>query len=60
MFLNGPAPVGYDPRIVPGWDSPTAEAFAVLRLEPWRVRVFPGTVLLGQGGSVLTWQNTEV
>jgi hypothetical protein len=24
-------------------------------LEPWRLRVFPGTVLLGQGGDVLTW-----
>jgi hypothetical protein len=58
MFLHGPAPVGYDPRIVPGWDSPTAEAFAALRLEPWRVRVFPGTALLGQGGGVLTWQDT--
>ncbi|MEZ4662038.1 MAG: hypothetical protein R2911_31190 [Caldilineaceae bacterium] len=56
LFLNGPAPVGYDPAIVPGWDSPTSESFAALRLEPWRLRVFPGTVLLGQGGNVLTWQ----
>ena len=55
-FVNGPAPVGYNPAIVPGWDSPTAEAFAVLRLEPWRLRVFPGAVLLGRGGTVLTWQ----
>lgn len=54
-FLNGPPPVGYNPAIVPAWTSPTAEAFAALRLEPWRLRVFPGTVLLGQGGSVLTW-----
>ena len=56
LFLNGPEPVGYDPAIVPGWDSPTADTFAVLRLEPWRLRVFPGTVLLGQGGEVLTWR----
>lgn len=56
LFLNGPAPVGYDPAIVPGWDSPTSDAFAALRLEPWRLRVFPGSVLLGQGGNVLTWQ----
>ncbi len=28
--------------------------FAVLRLEPWRLRVFPGSVLLGQGSTVLT------
>lgn len=56
LFVTGPEPVGYNPAIVPGWDSPTAEAFAVLRLEPWRLRVFPGSVLLGQGGTVLTWQ----
>jgi general stress protein 26 len=56
LFASGPEPVGYDPRIVPGWESPTAPAFAVLRLSPWRLRVFPGTVLLGQGGNVLTWR----
>jgi hypothetical protein len=54
-FLNGPPPVGYNPAIVPAWTSPTAAAFAALRLEPWQLRVFPGTVLLGQGGSVLSW-----
>ena len=48
--------MGYDPAIIPGWTSPTADSFAVLRLTPWRLRVFPGTVLLGQGGDVLTWQ----
>ncbi|MFN8475857.1 MAG: pyridoxamine 5'-phosphate oxidase family protein [Anaerolineae bacterium] len=56
LFLHGPPPVGYDPSIVPGWNSPTADAFAALRLDPWRLRVFPGTVLLGQGGRVLAWQ----
>ncbi len=55
LFLNGPEPVGYDPSIVPGWTEPTCEAFAVLKLEPWRLRVFPGTVLLGQGGELLNW-----
>ena len=55
LFVNGPEPVGYDPSIVPGWEHPTSDAFAVLKLEPWRLRVFPGTVLLGQGGEVLTW-----
>jgi hypothetical protein len=56
FFKNGPAPVGYDPTIIPGWTSPTAPSFAVLRLDPWRLRVFPGTVLMGQGGDVLTWR----
>jgi hypothetical protein len=56
LFVNAPAPVGYNPAIVPGWDSPTSEAFAALRLDPSRLRVFPGSVLLGQGGAALTWQ----
>lgn len=56
LFANGPAPVGYNPAIVPGWTSPTAPAFAILRLEPWHLRVFPGSVLLGQGGMVLEWR----
>lgn len=56
LFKAGPEPVGYDPAIVPAWGSPTSEAFAVIRLDPWRLRVFPGSVLLGQGGQVLSWQ----
>lgn len=57
LFKNGPAPVGYDPAIVPPWSGgPTSEAFAALRLDPYRLRVFPGTVLAGGGGDVLTWR----
>jgi len=56
LFKNAPAPVGYDPAIVPDWHGPTSDNFAVLRLEPWRLRVFPGTILMQQGGEVLTWQ----
>ena len=58
-LFNGTAPpLGYDPAIVPGWNSPTDEEFAVLRLEPWRLRVFPGTVLLSAGtvGEVHVWE----
>jgi pyridoxine/pyridoxamine 5'-phosphate oxidase len=55
-FASAPAPVGYDPAIIPGWDSPQSETFAALRLEPWHLRVFPGSVLLGQGGEVLDWR----
>ena len=58
LFANGPVPVGYDPSIVPGWTDPMAAAFLVLRLTPWRLRVFPGTVLLGEGGRVMTWSST--
>lgn len=56
LFKETPPPVGYDPAMIPVWDSPTSESFAVLKLEPWRLRVFPGTVLLKREGEVLTWQ----
>jgi hypothetical protein len=57
LFVDGPAPVGYDPNIVPSWrGGPTSDAFAAIRLEPWRLRVFPGSVLLGQGGELLRWR----
>ena len=37
---NTPEPLGYDPAIIPQWaGGPTSAAFAVLRLEPWRLRV---------------------
>jgi hypothetical protein len=47
-FKNAPAPVGYDPLIVPAWTSPTSPAFAVLRLSAWRLRVLspPDPVLM--------------
>ena len=56
LFLNTPEPVGYNPAIIPAWDSPTSEKSAVLRLDPWRLRVFPGSLLMGQGGQVLNWR----
>lgn len=55
LFKSAPEPVGYDPSIIPDWTSPTEDNFAALRLEPWRLRVLPGTMLLGQGGEILTW-----
>lgn len=55
-FEEAPPPVGYDPAIIPGWDSPSSPAFSVLRLEPWRLRVLPGTVLLEGRGDVLVWK----
>jgi len=56
LFATGPAPVGYDPSIIPTWESPASESFAALRLDPWRLRVFPGTVLMQRKGDVLVWQ----
>ena len=37
-FVNGPAPVGYDPSMIPGWES-AASSFAGLRLDPWRLEL---------------------
>jgi hypothetical protein len=54
-FVDGPEPVGYDPSIIPGWDGPESEAFGILRLEPHRLRVFPGSLLLRGTGDLLTW-----
>lgn len=56
LFKDAPAPVGYDPAMIPNWNAPTDDAFAALRVDPWRLRVFPGSVLMGQGGDVLTWR----
>jgi hypothetical protein len=56
LFRTAPEPDGYNPAIVPGWENPESDTFAVLRLEPWRLRVFPGTVLSGLGGTILTWR----
>jgi general stress protein 26 len=55
-FAQGPAPVGYDPKIIPGWTSPSAEAFGVLRLDPYRLRVMPGTFMMQGVGELLRWR----
>jgi hypothetical protein len=53
---SAPAPVGYDPAIVPGWTAPTDDRFAVLRLTPQRLRVLPGTAMLGGGSEISRWE----
>jgi hypothetical protein len=55
LFKDAPAPVGYDPAIIPVWNEPTDDTFAALRLDPYRLRVMPGTVMLQGSGQVLTW-----
>ncbi len=59
-YKAAPPPLGYDPGIIPGWEAASSDGFAVLRLEPWRLRVFPGAALLGEGGEVLVWQEDSV
>jgi hypothetical protein len=57
LYKNTEPPLGFDPAWIPGWEHPTDDSFAVLRLEPWHLRVFPGTVLLSAGtvGEVREW-----
>jgi hypothetical protein len=60
LFRGTPEPLGYDPMIVPAWrDGPLSAHFAVLRLAPWRLRVFPGSAMLGGGGTILDWADPE-
>ena len=49
-FLHAPAPVGYDPSIIPGWPSPDAPAFGILRLHPTRLRVMPDSLMMAGKG----------
>jgi general stress protein 26 len=51
-----PPPLGFDPGMIPGWDDPSSEGFQALRIEPTRLRVFPGTMLLRGEGTVYNWR----
>jgi hypothetical protein len=51
-------PLGYDGATIPMWrDGPTSPAFGALRLDPWRLRVFPASFGRSNGaeGEILTW-----
>lgn len=55
-FAEGPEPVGYDPRLIEPWTDPQVEAFGVLRLDPVRVRVMPGSLMLAGEGELMNWR----
>ena len=55
-FVDGPAPVGYDPSIIPRWTEPTVATFGILRLTPLRLRVLPGSLMTSGQGELLTWR----
>lgn len=57
-FVDAPAPVGYDPSMIPAWTDPSDAAFAVLRLDPWRLRVMPAAALLGEA-QPLDWHPAD-
>lgn len=54
-FADAPPPVGYDPSLIPAWTSPEADAFGILRLDPHRLRVLPGTLMTAGEGELSTW-----
>ena len=53
---TAPEPVGYDPAIIPGWDTPASEGFGILRLTPWRLHLMDGSMMLRGEGRLLTWR----
>jgi general stress protein 26 len=55
-FVEAPAPVGYDPAMIPGWTEPGADSFGILRLEPFRLRVMDGSLLMRGEGQLHTWR----
>ena len=56
-FANGPQPVGYDPSIIPFWPNATVPDFGVIRLDPYRLRVMPGAVMMkGRADLLRTWR----
>ncbi len=54
-FVNAPEPVGYDPAMIPGWENAESPGFAVLKLDPWRLRVMPAAAML-TGEGTLSWR----
>jgi hypothetical protein len=58
-LAEAPAPVGYDPAIIPQWaGGPLSEEFAGLRLTPWDLRLMDGSVMTqGGGGRLLYWRD---
>lgn len=55
-FAEADAPVGYDPAIIPGWESPLSPAFGILRVQPMTLRVMDGSRLAVGNGRLLTWK----
>lgn len=55
-FAEAPASVGYDPAIIPGWDTPQSPGFGILRLEPTLLRVMEGSRMASGVGRLLQWR----
>ncbi|HSG90242.1 MAG TPA: pyridoxamine 5'-phosphate oxidase family protein [Pseudomonadales bacterium] len=55
-FAHGPAPVAYDPAMIPGWENADSPGFEPLELTPWRLRVMPGASLMNGTYAADVWQ----
>jgi hypothetical protein len=55
-FATTPEPLGYDPRIIPNWQTPTSPEFGILRLTPTRLRVMPGSYMIQREGELHDWR----
>lgn len=55
-FAEAPAPVGYNPKIIPGWETPLAPRFGILRIEPVALRLLEGSLMTGGSGRRLAWK----
>ena len=56
LFENTSTPVGYDPGII-GWEDIHSDTYGALTLEPWRLRVMPGTIMTQGTGDVRSWRD---
>lgn len=59
LYVDTPEPLGYDPSIIPSWDGPDSPSFSVLRLDPYRLRAFPGSMLLQGQGTIHHWRGDD-
>ena len=55
-YVNGPAPVAYDPSMIPGWENADSEGFDALKLTPYRLRVMPGESLMNGSYAADSWR----
>ena len=48
-----------DAAMIPAWENAESPGFAALKLDPWRLRVMPGSVMIeGKADLRLTWQES--
>ena len=56
LYKSTPPPLGYDLSIIPGWTSPDAPAFGLLRLEPYRIELSGIDLKTGAMAEPVIWR----